>query len=165
MGHAQGWGLHGQGSLQSPGCLLASATLETASWKHPLGCRSNLPLQLTVRVFLPCSYLHRGNRCSGAPSHPPSPSPQAPCCLSVTGVHLPHPQPPWPLLPFLQTKLQSCLWLCARQHWALVPSSPPVLPSPCLRFVSLAVQSTAQQLLVFLLVPKREDGLGGGPDI
>lgn len=47
--------------------------------------------------------------------------------------------------------------------WFRAAPPSPVLPLPCLRSVSLAVQSRAQQSLMFLLVPKRSDGSCGGP--
>lgn len=125
-------------------------------------CQEHLLPQLTVRVSLPCSLLPRGQQVLRGHSSPTLPFTTDSLLPQYhRGVYLPA---PWPLLPFLQTKLQSCLWLCSGQHWSLVHSSPsPVLPSPCLRSVSLAVQSSAQQSLVFLLVPKRSNGSCGGP--
>lgn len=81
---------------------------ENGLLEEPTGLQSNLLPQLTVRVFLPCSYYHRGNRCSGATPYPPSPSPQTPCCLHTTRVHLPSlsaDQAPIPSLALLSTTL------------------------------------------------------------
>lgn len=77
---------------------------ENGLLEEPTGLQSNLLPQLTVRVFLPCSYYHRGNRCSGATPYPPSPSPQTPCCLHTTRVHLPS-LSPIPSLALLSTAL------------------------------------------------------------
>lgn len=130
---------------------------ENSLLEEPTGLQSNLLPQLTVRVFLPCSYYPGGNRCSGATPHLPSPSPQTPCCLDTTGVHLPSlsaDQAPILSLALLSTALVTG----SRQH-------SPAPPSSCFRFSRSPINCTATTCIHVSSCPQEKRWFVSSPDV